>query len=556
MNNPGNGENWLPLRTIRADVLHWLCTTDIASGRVSKHGIKIYAARISGVLDFSYVTIPFPLFFRRCSFAEDISFKNSRIPSLILTSSWAHTILADGVDVASNVLLNAGFHSRGEVLFRDAKIGGIFRTDGGVFEYASGTNFGCNSENALGCDRIRVNGGVFLSRPDSRSHFRGEVGFAGAWIGSNLECDGGTFDNPDKAAVRADRVTTVGSIFLRNGFSATGAVRLLNARMQVLDCTNGTFDGNGNIALHAENATIPGLAVFDGSITRSGSTQLWGIDVGAVSCRRCKFMKLDLRNACLHHALRWKEIVGPRGAVLDLRDASIESIEDDEASWPSPGNLYVDGLRYEGFANCSRDIDTRLRWIGLDKSDSPRSYKQLAYVYTKMGETRNARGVLYRLEELLHSRQPALITIGLHNPLPALWSFLLKWTIGYGYKLERAFAWMLLVTIIGIICSSIGYREKMIVPTEKDAYTHFVAHQQPPASYQRFSSFMYSVEHSVPAINLGISSNWSANTAAQFPGHPPYVYGLRWWFCVQTLLGWGLSIFFIAGLTGLVKSDK
>src|ERR1035441_2278105 len=133
-NDPSNGENWLPLRTIRADILEWLCTTEIASGRV-KQGIHIYAAKISGILEFAYATIPFPLLFQRSPFAEDISFKNARIPSLILTSSKTHTILADGVDVAGNVLLNAGFHSRGEVLFRDAKVGGNFRADGGLFEY-------------------------------------------------------------------------------------------------------------------------------------------------------------------------------------------------------------------------------------------------------------------------------------------------------------------------------------------------------------------------------------------------------------------------------------
>ena len=149
-NAPGNSENWLPSRIIRADILEWLCTTDIAS-KVSRQGIHIYAAKISGILKFAYTSISFPLRFQRCVFTHDISFTNARIPSLILDGSWTRTILADGVDVANSVLLIAGFHSFGQVLFRDAKIGGNFRTDGASFEYASGTTFDLQSENSLGC---------------------------------------------------------------------------------------------------------------------------------------------------------------------------------------------------------------------------------------------------------------------------------------------------------------------------------------------------------------------------------------------------------------------
>ena len=83
-NAPGNGGNWPACRTIRADILEWLCTTDTASGEVSRQGIHLYAAKISGILKFAYTVIPFPLRFQRCLFTDDASFKNARIPSLIL----------------------------------------------------------------------------------------------------------------------------------------------------------------------------------------------------------------------------------------------------------------------------------------------------------------------------------------------------------------------------------------------------------------------------------------------------------------------------------------
>lgn len=555
-NDPNNSDGWHASRIIRTEFLEWLCTTDSVSAKVNRQGVHIYAGRITGILRFAYSTIPFPLLFQLCAFTEDISFKNACIPSLIFTSCRTYAILADGIDVANNVLMNGKFHSSGQVLFRNAKIGGDFRTEGGTFDCGPGTSFDLRTGSALGCDRIRVSGSVFLSQSASPSRFCGEVGFAGAWIGSNFECDGGTFRNPGKFAIRADRITVVGGVFLRNKFSAEGAVRLLNLRTETLDCTRGIFVGDGLSALSAEGATIAGIATFDSSSASSGETQLRGIEARDVSCLHGEFDKVDLRQASIHRVFRWKEVIGPEETDLDLKNAKIGSIEDDESSWPHYGYLHLEGLSYEEFTNCVRDIHARLQWIERDSSPSSRTYKQLAYVYSKAGETSYAREALFCLEELIHRKQTSSITPRLFKPFLAVWSQWLKWTIGYGYKLERAFIWMLVLTGVGVVVSAWGYRERVIVPTDEKAYVFFEAQGQPPSSYQRFSSLMYSVEHSVPAINLGISGSWTANPTTQLPGRPEFSYHLRWWFWVQTLLGWGLSIFFIAGLTGLVKSDR
>lgn len=50
--------------------------------------------------------------------------------------------------------------------------------------------------------------------------------------------------------------------------------------------------------------------------------------------------------------------------------------------------------------------------------------------------------------------------------------------------------------------------------SDKDADTAFIATGFIPQYYARFGASMYSVEHSLPGINLGIASNWSSNTTA------------------------------------------
>jgi len=567
-NAPGNGQNWPSSRTIRADILEWLCTTDIAS-KVNRQGIHIYAAKISGILKLSYTPISFPLRFQRCVLTHDISFKNARIPSLILDGSWARTILADGIDVANNVLLNAGFHSFGQVLFRDAKIGGNFRTEGASFEYASGTTFDLQSENALGCDRMKVNGSVFLSKAEksARSTFKGEVGLAGAFIGSNLECDGGTFHNQGNIAIRADRIEVIGAIYLRNQFSCKGAVRFLNAQMDVLDCGSGTFDGDGVIALIAQDATITKLANFNGAVFQNGDAQFRGLTTGDMTFRGTKLTLLDLRYATIRRALLLKRIVDPQQSSWDFRNASAGSVDDDQKSWPNPGSLFVDGFNYEGFGNavtdslddpdnCPRDLKSRLVWVTLDTRNPTHAYKQLASVYSKVGDTLNSREALYALESLLHRLRIGEEPWAIYKFAQCAWSQLLRLTIGYGYKLSRSFWWLLLFITLGYAVSCVGYRDRVIAPTDKDAYTYFTQHGQAPDYYPQFNPFVFTIEHSVPAINFGISNNWSADSVAQISAHPCYASSVRNLLLAQRLLGWILSIFFIAGITGLVKSDK
>ena len=115
---------------------------------------------------------------------------------------------------------------------------------------------------------------------------------------------------------------------------------------------------------------------------------------------------------------------------------------------------------------------------------------------------------------------------------------------------------MLAFTIIGFGIGVVGYRAKLIAPTDKEANAFFIATDRTPTQYPRFSASMYSIEHSLPGVNLGVASSWSADTTAQWPKHRNLESVIRFWFWFQTLLGWLLSIFFVAGISGVVKSPR
>jgi hypothetical protein len=96
----------------------------------------------------------------------------------------------------------------------------------------------------------------------------------------------------------------------------------------------------------------------------------------------------------------------------------------------------------------------------------------------------------------------------------------------------------------------------LVAPTDKDANALFVSNYRVPAQYPRFSSTIFSIEHSLPGLNLGVSGSWSSNTTAEWPQHRSVGPAIRLWFWLQTMLGWLLSIFFLAGISGIVKSSK
>jgi len=45
----------------------------------------------------------------------------------------------------------------------------------------------------------------------------------------------------------------------------------------------------------------------------------------------------------------------PKESLIDLRNATVDSIKDDVQSWPGQGKLMLDGLRFERFSDSVTD---------------------------------------------------------------------------------------------------------------------------------------------------------------------------------------------------------
>src|SRR5262249_7555742 len=142
-------------------------------------------------------------------------------------------------------------------------------------------------------------------------------------IGGNLDCTGGTFLNTGQTTVNAVESTTAGDADFHDGFSTDAKPDVRLARIaKYLRFHGESFGGTAAPGLDAERAVI-------------GGTLYW---------------------VAIQHTPRTQ---------LDLENTKADALWDDEASWPAPGMLTIDGFVFNEFAGGPADAEARLRWLEL-----------------------------------------------------------------------------------------------------------------------------------------------------------------------------------------------
>ena len=121
-NDPLHADSWGPERTIRAPLLVWLTSDPVASRMVHPSGAGIIAARIAGLLDLSYQTVPSPLTLVRCAIKEGVDISNAHIRGINLRASATGPVMGNMAAVSGDVVLTFGHYE--QVAFYRAVIEG------------------------------------------------------------------------------------------------------------------------------------------------------------------------------------------------------------------------------------------------------------------------------------------------------------------------------------------------------------------------------------------------------------------------------------------------
>lgn len=353
----------------------------------------------------------------------------------------------------------------------------------------------------------------------------------------------------------------------------------------------GTFKNLHGYALFAENIKVGGSVFLDNDFGAYGNVDLSGAKVeGSLDCRCGMFDTLDMNGAEIKGAFAWAQVRNSQSARLDLRNAEVGSLMDDQASWPKKTNLLLDGFVYErissilgetGFGEgplegSPTDARTRLEWLDRQPEFRPQPYHQLAKILRDMGDDGGARQVLFELESRTRAEDRRRIAQGPFRWLLFSEDAISRETVGYGIYPMWAVWYLCGLTALGWIVHRRAQRVGAMAPTEEKAYAEFHNNNGTlPDRYQPFNPLIYSLENCIPLVKLGQDERWQPDPNPQRRIPPvasrrfkrvvdsvldrvvrdwavtPAV--LRWFRWIMIGLGWLLATFFVAGLTGIIK---
>ena len=390
----------------------------------------------------------------------------------------------------------------------------------------------------LQADRLEARGGVSLKS----AAVAGAVHLTGSRLGGNLSLDGASISYPGGTALVADSIE-VKSVEMR-GAAIAGETRITSARIDGdLDLTGARLSHPDGEALHLNRTVVQG-----GFLLRGGA-----------------------------------EIKG----ALDLTGASVDTLHDDEASWPAAGNLLLNRCLYNALIGGPMDAERRLAWLARQSPARwgedfwPQPYEQLAHVFREMGHDEDARTVLVEKERLQRTARRARTQQPLWRLLLELKDGLLGVTLGYGRRPLLSFAWLLLFWSLGIAVFAFAEAQSAFKPNSPfvlrstewmtcgaaagdelmlaagpaigraasgQSQLHCFLAQPEAASYPAFNAWMYSLDTLFPVLEIGQKEYWRPDPNQRW-GSLAMAY-----FYFQAMVGWALSLLAIAGFSGLVRS--
>ena len=386
-------------------------------------------------------------------------------------------------------------------------------------------DFHGSSINNLSGQGVSVNGDLLINGGLTAA---GSVDLTDAKIDGDLRCNGAHFKKtPESIAVALaqikrnayfDKVDTLGKIRL-NRTTISGDLDFNDARFLGEDADH---EGSGQIQTPAQ-------------------LQAAFVSVGGT--------------------LFWQRVSLSPTTLIDLSSTSVGTLWDDENDWPPSPFLYLDGFVYRKIAaEAPMTAGRRLEWLRRQpKSFRPQPYQQLAHVFEQAGLQGDATAVRVASEQQAYESSAAgnLTSDGIR-----FWSFLLRWTIGYGYRPFLALIPIVFFVLLGTALFWSGYQRGVLTPVDKDAAEYFEKLRQtksntqvivpsPPAGYQPFNAFFYSLESFLPLVKLHQEDYWLPNAALK----QKWGAGLRYYLWIHILAGWFFSAMLVAGVTGLVHSQ-
>lgn len=247
--------------------------------------------------------------------------------------------------------------------------------------------------------------------------------------------------------------------------------------------------------------------------------------------------------------------------VVDMSWCHVGTLEVD---WGGPDRLQhevvswvIDGLNYESVnlqfvrhestsssaGNRGRNSAERmLRWLDSAKFN-PYSYARLArecrrHGFDDMEKQVNIAMESRRVKESLEAIAP--LSKSRYRARQVKYSILRR-VVGYGYAPERSIAWIAALIAIGTGVFALGISDGALRSSMSPSVAPTLIRSIP-------RGLVYSIDTAMPLIDLGMVSSWHLSD------QPSHTVSVLWIYSkFHIALGWALSLFFAATITGVIK---
>src|SRR6266851_1212185 len=250
------------IQAVRADVIAALLlgARTPETGRVP--AVRLSGARIAGQLDLSFAEVGFAVLLRDCVFDEEprlygastrlVNLSRSRLPGLQLSDAQIDGLLwLEGCRFDGPVRLT-GARIAQTLSLQDA----VLRGDPALM--AGGLSVGRN----LVCSGMRATNGCRM--PNAR-------------VGGTLFLNGAHLECPGDVALAADGLIADQGVFCKEGFTADGEVQLQDARIgRQLTMAGASVKNKPGQAVRAERLTVDGALYLDDELTNPSGVALNG----------------------------------------------------------------------------------------------------------------------------------------------------------------------------------------------------------------------------------------------------------------------------------------
>ena len=499
----------------------------LLSGAVVEGSLSLDGSACKAAVDMDSLNVGQSLFLRhRSLFAGDLDLSSAsvglglsvRVGQALQLSS----VLPGLAETFAFLSMPTTFH--GDVFLINARIGDALTANGAGFK------------GLVHMNGIEVARSVVLS---DGATFERDVDLLGAVIGGNLQAEHATF----KGGLCMERLSVGHGLYLHNGTTFASGVELRDA----------TIGGNlavGTATTFKARLGMEGIIVRQSLYLREGSIfesdvilfharignalDMTGADFrGSVYATGARAERSLVLGSAGRHVTAWGSdshlLLG--GAHFgDIDDAPGQGTADRDP-WPAAGRLHLNGLVYDRSAglrgagadrNSAPRVRSLLQWLARDTSYAPQAYQHLAQLLRASGDESGANAVLFAKRERERDEAWRGRRIGQWLGLG-----LLRWTIGYGLGAGyfRAVAWVAVLVALG-------------------AAARVSSGVTAIADRGWLASAWASLDWMVPFIDLDERHKTLASRLGGWR---------QQWLYIQSLAGYVLASFIVAGLAGLTQ---